>query len=213
MGDVMFSDRIDAGQRLASALMEYKRNDLIILAIPRGGVIVAHEVAKKLEASLDIVIPRKIRAPSQPELAIGAVTQDGTTLLNTEIIHHLNVSESYLQEEKQIQIEEINRRMRKYRGDRKSVVLNGKVVILIDDGIATGATVRAAIRSIRKQKPMSIIIAVPVGPRDTIEKVKKEADEVVCLDTPEPFFAISQFYRRFNQTSDEKVIRLLESYW
>ena len=206
----MFSDRLDAGQRLASALLEYRGKDLVILAIPRGGVVVAHEVAKKLGAPLDIVIPRKIRAPGQPELAIGAVTQDGTTLLNTEIIRYLHVSEGYLQEEIQIQIDEINRRMRKYRGNRQAAVLNGKTVILIDDGIATGATVRAAIRSIRKQNPTSIVVAVPVGPRDTIEKMKKEADEVVCLDTPEPFFAIGQFYQRFDQTSDEEVIRLLE---
>jgi len=208
----MFADRIDAGQRLASALLEYRGKDLVILAIPRGGVVVAHEVAKKLDAPLDIVIPRKIRAPGQPELAIGAVTQDGTTLLNDEIIRYLHVSERYLQEEIKTQIEEINRRTRKYRGDREAPVLNAKTAILIDDGIATGATLRAAIKSIRKQNPTSVVVAVPVGPRDTIEKIKKEADEIVCLDTPESFFAISQFYSRFEQASDEKVMQLLEDH-
>jgi len=208
--DVSFDDRVDAGRRLALALSGYRGRGLVVLAIPRGGVVVGYEVARELNAPLDVVIPHKIGAPGNPELAIGAVTQDGTTILDRELVRYLQVPDSYLRREIESQIREINRRIARYRGDRSTPTLDGKVVIIVDDGVATGATVRAAIRSIRKQNPSSIVVAVPVGPSDTIEQLRREADDMVCLSTPEPFLAIGQFYRHFDQTSDEEVVCLLE---
>jgi putative phosphoribosyl transferase len=208
--DMTFDDRVDAGRKLALALSGYRGKDLVVLAIPRGGVVVGYEVARELGAPLDVVIPHKIRAPGNPELAIGAVTQDGTTILDRELTRYLQVPDSYLRREIESQIREINRRVARYRGDRPMPALDGRVVVIVDDGVATGATVRAAIRSVRKQTPSSIVVAVPVGPSDTIERLRGEADDMVCLSTPEPFLAIGQFYRRFDQTSDEEVVRLLE---
>jgi predicted phosphoribosyltransferase len=206
----MFRNRVDAGRRLASALSDYEGEKVVIYAIPRGGVVVAYEVANRLDAPIEIVIPRKIRAPNQPELAIGAVTQDGTSLLNHKLISNLDVSEDYLQKEIDIQIEEINRRMNRYQNHKQSIDLKDKIVIVVDDGVATGATLRAAILSIKRKEPKLIVVAVPVGPSDTIKQLEKDADRVVCLYVPEPFFAIGQFYQNFDQTSDEEVIRLLK---
>jgi putative phosphoribosyl transferase len=204
-----FKDRIEAGRILAEALSEYKDKNPIILAIPRGGVVVAYEVAKALNAPLDLIIPRKIGAPNQPELAIGAVTKDGTTVLNRDILQYLRVPDDYVKEEVGHQVDEIKRRMDRYLGDKPRLSVEGKVVIIIDDGVATGATIRAAIASIRKRKPALIVLAIPVGPPDTIEELRREADKVICLMTPEPFFAIGQFYESFEQTSDEEVIQIL----
>ena len=205
----MFQDRIDAGKKLAKKLSEYGGCDVVVLAIPRGGVIVGFEVAKELNAPLDIVIPRKIGAPNNPELAIGAVTQDGTVMLNSEVVLFLGVQEEYIEDEKRKQIKEIERRMKKYRGDAVYPKLEGKIVILVDDGLATGATTRAAIASIRRQKPSMLILAIPVGPRDTIDDLKKEVDTIVFLSTPEPFYAIGQFYLNFEQTTDDEVVNIL----
>ena len=205
----MFESRTEAGKILADALLEYKNKSPIVLAIPRGGVIVAYEVAKALNAPIDLIIPRKIGAPGQPELAIGAVTEDGTTILNQDILRYLRVSDDYIKDEAKHQVEEIKRRMERYLGDRPRHSIEGKVVILVDDGVATGATIRAAIASIRKRKPALIVLAIPVGPLDTVEELRREADEVICLMTPEPFFAIGQFYKSFEQTSDEEVIQIL----
>lgn len=208
-GDIVFEDRVEAGHKLAKGLLQYKGKDAIVLAIPRGGVVVGYEVANELGAALDVIIPHKIGAPGNTELAIGAVTQDGTLMLNSQLIEHLQVSENYIQSEAERQRKEIERRMAKYRGNKEYPRLKGRIAILVDDGVATGATLRAAIASIRKNKPASLVLAVPVGPPDTIEALRNEVDTVVCLGTPEPFFAIGQFYRSFSQTSDEEVIRLL----
>jgi putative phosphoribosyl transferase len=205
----MFTDRTEAGKILAKALSEYKDKNTIVLAIPRGGVIVAYEVAKALNAPLDLIIPRKIGAPNQPELAIGAVTEDGTTILNRDIVQYLRVPDDYIKTEVKRQIEEIKRRIQRYLGDKPRLSIEGKVVILIDDGVATGATTRAAIASIRKRKPALIVLAIPVGPPDTVKELREDADKVICLMTPEPFFAIGQFYENFEQTSDEEVIQIL----
>ncbi|MCP8313647.1 MAG: phosphoribosyltransferase [archaeon] len=205
----MFKDRKEAGKFLAEALSEYKDKNPIVLAIPRGGVIVAYEVAKALNAHLDLIIPRKVGAPNQPELAIGAVTEDGTTILNQDILQYLRVPDEYIKEEVKNQVEEIKRRMKKYLEDKLRLSIEGKVTILVDDGVATGATIKAAIASIRKRKPALIVLAIPVGPPDTIEELRREVDEVICLMTPEPFFAIGQFYKSFEQTSDEEVIEIL----
>jgi len=207
----VFEDRVEAGKRLAEQLLEYRKKDVIVLAIPRGGVIVGYYVAHRLGAALDLIIPRKVGAPMNSELAIGAVSQDGTTVLNDELVRMLHIPERYIKEESNRQIQEIDRRMKKYRGEGKPLpTLASKTVIIVDDGIATGATVRAAIMSIRKQRPAAIVVAVPVGPKDTIMTLKNEADRVVCLEVHEFFQAIGQFYRDFGQTSDEEVIQLLE---
>nr|MDO8079165.1 phosphoribosyltransferase [Candidatus Freyarchaeota archaeon] len=206
----MFKDRVDAGTKLAEELLVYKKDNPVVLVIPRGGVVVGYEVAKKLGAPLDIVVPRKIPAPSNPELGIGAVTQDGTVIIDQQIKDYLFVSNEYIKEETERQIKEIERRMKAYRGDKKLIPLEDRVVILVDDGIATGVTMIAAIRSIRKQNPKKIVVAVPVGPPSTIKKIKEEADEVVSLITYEPFEAVGQFYTDFSQTSDDEVIKLLQ---
>ena len=207
--DIVFEDRVEAGRKLAKRLVQYKGKDTVVLAIPRGGVVVGYEVAKELGAALNVIIPHKIGAPGNPELAIGAVTQDGTLMLNSQLIEYLQVSENYIQSEAERQRKEIERRMAKYRGKKDYPKLEGRIVILVDDGVATGATLRAAIASIHKNKPAFLILAVPVGPPDTIEALRNEVDEIFCLSTPKLFFAIGQFYRNFNQTSDEEVISLL----
>ncbi|NWG09830.1 MAG: phosphoribosyltransferase [Nitrososphaerales archaeon] len=206
----MFNDRVEAGKALAKSLSDYKGKKVVVFAIPRGGVVLAYEVAKALDAPLDLIIPRKIGAPNEPEFAIGAVTEDGTTILNQDAIQYLRVPDVYIQEEVKRQIAEIKRRMERYLGLRPRPSVEGKTVILVDDGVATGATIRAAIASIKKKKPDSIVLAIPVGPPDTIEELRKEADLVVCLMTPEPFFAIGQFYRRFEQLSDEEVVQIID---
>lgn len=206
---MFFKDRIQAGKKLTERLLKYKNENVIVLAIPRGGVVVAYEIAKTLNAPLDLIIPRKIGAPYQPELAIGAVTQDGTIILNEEIVNYLSIPEEYIKAEAERQKKEIERRLIKYRGNAIEPNVENKIVIIVDDGIATGATMIAAIASIRKKKPLKIIVAIPVAPPESLEKIKKYADEIVCLYTPEPFFAIGQFYEKFEQLEDEEVINLL----
>jgi putative phosphoribosyl transferase len=205
-----FADRVDAGKRLAQALRGHVGEDAVVLAIPRGGVVVGYEVTKALALSLDVIIPRKIGAPNNPELAIGAMTEDGTILLDDRLVDYLNVSQEYVKEESEAQRAEIHRRLRRYRGDIPYPSLKGREVILIDDGIATGSTMKAALASVRKRGAKSVIIAIPVGPPSTIRELEKEADRVVCLHAPEVFYAIGQFYGDFTQTQDEEVIKLLK---
>jgi putative phosphoribosyl transferase len=194
---------------LASALMGFAGEDAVVVAIPRGGVVVGYEVAHKLGLRLDIIVPRKIGAPHNPELAIGAVSEDEEPMLDQRLVEYLGVSKSYIEEESERQRLEIKRRLKRYRGDAPPLNLKGSVAIIVDDGIATGATIRAALASIRKKDPQSVVIAVPVAPTSTIRDLEKEADQVICLATPASFFAIGQFYRDFQQTSDEEVKRLL----
>jgi putative phosphoribosyl transferase len=181
----------------------------IVLAIPRGGVVVGFEVAHALNISLDLIIPRKIRAPDNPELAIGALTEDGTVILDDELVKYLQVSEEYVREESERQRLEIERRLKLYRGDAPYPSLKNREVVIVDDGIATGSTMKAAVASVRMRGAKTILVAVPVGPFSSIEELKREADNVICLYTPEPFYAIGQFYEDFTQTSDEEVRRLL----
>ncbi len=206
---MLFKDRIQAGQELAKKLLKYKDKDIIILAIPRGGVVIAYEIAKALNSPLDLIIPRKIGAPYQPELAIGAVTQDGTIILNEDIVNYLPIPNGYIEAEAEKQKLEIERRLIKYRGNAIEPNVENKIVIIVDDGIATGATMLAAIASIRKKNPLEIVVAIPVAPAETLKKIKEYADEIVCLYTPEPFFAIGQFYEKFEQLEDEEVIEIL----
>ena len=206
-----FRDRHEAGKLLAKALMEFKgRKDALVLGIPRGGVVVAYEVAKALGLPLDVFIARKIGAPGNPELAVGAVASDGTIVLDDYAIRMLGVSEEYIRQEAERQKREIERRLKAYRGGREGYPISGKTVILVDDGVATGATTTAALRAIRANDPAEVILAVPVAPPETVRKLEREADRVVCLYTPSPFWAVGAFYANFEQTSDYEVKALLE---
>lgn len=206
-----FQDRHEAGQLLAKELVPLRgQKDLIVLGIPRGGVVVAHEVAKVLGAQLDVFIARKIGAPQNPELAIGAVASDGTLVLDHNLIARIGVPEQYVESETARQRREIDRRLQAYRGSRRALELKDKTVILVDDGVATGATVLASLRAIRQHKPKQLILAIPVGPPDTVDTLSREADRVVCLDTPEMFWAVGAFYAVFDQTTDAEVVRLLQ---
>jgi predicted phosphoribosyltransferase len=205
----MWRDRRQAGRYLAEALKEFKNKDVIALAIPRGGVVVGDEVARTLNVPLDIVVPRKIGAPFNPELAIGAVAADGSRVLDHGLIQRLDVSEKYLKNEIERQTEEIKRRVSEYRGDRPPLKIEGKTVILVDDGVATGATTLAAIKYLRKLKPAQIILAIPVGPPETVEKLKKQVDRLICLSVPSLFYAVGQFYEQFEQTTDAEVIEIM----
>ena len=206
----LFKDRVEAGKRLASALRSFAGKGTIVLAIPRGGVVVGFEVARALGVPLDVIIPRKIGAPDNPELAIGAMTEDGTVILDESLISYLGVPEGYVKEESYRQKLEIERRLKLYRGEVPYPTLRNRDIIIVDDGIATGSTMKAALASTRKRGAKSVIVAIPVGPSSTIRELKKEADHVVCLHTPESFQAIGQFYEDFAQTTDEEVTRLLK---
>jgi putative phosphoribosyl transferase len=204
-----FIDRIDAGKRLASVLKDFTGKNGIVLAIPRGGVVVGFEIAKALNLQLDVIIPRKIGSPENPELGIGAVAEDGTTILDNQLIKYLAVSKEYIAIETNRQKHEIGRRLKLYRQDASYPNIKGLDVIVVDDGIATGSTMKAALASVRNRGASSVTVAVPVGPPSTIEELNELADRVVCLYTPEYFQAIGEFYNDFSQTPDEEVIRLL----
>ncbi len=208
---MQFRDRREAGRLLAEELSSLRGpKDLIVLGIPRGGVVVAYEVAKALSAPLDVYITRKIGAPYNPELAIGAVASDGTLVLDHDLIARVGASDEYVQAETERQRQEIERRMAAYRGARSAPDLQAKTVILVDDGVATGATVLASLRAIRQHKPAQLVLAIPVGPPDTIRLLSQEADRVVCLFTPEVFWAVGSFYSVFDQTTDAEVVQLLQ---
>ena len=206
---IIFEDRKEAGKKLADELGRFKDKKVIVLGIPRGGIVVGYEIAKKLHAPLDIIVPRKLRAPNQPELAIGAITEDGNVILNTELINSLNIPEYYIRLESKRQQEEIARRIQAYKGEQKIRDLTGSHVIVVDDGIATGSTMIAALNSIRKRGAKSIILAVPVASSESIQMLQKIADQTITLSAPTLFFAIGQFYRNFEQTTDEEVRELL----
>ncbi|MGA3290618.1 MAG: phosphoribosyltransferase [Candidatus Bathyarchaeia archaeon] len=205
-----FADRIDSGKRLALALPNFAGKNAIVLAIPRGGVVVGYEIAKALNLPLDVIIPRKIGAPDNPELAIGAMTEDGTIILDEELIAFLGVPPDYIKEESERQKNEIDRRLKFYRQNEPYPNLGGHDVIIVDDGIATGSTMKAALASVKSRGAKTVTVAVPVGPPSTIKELKKQADKVVCLYTPEYFQALGQFYKDFSQTTDDEVIQLLK---
>ena len=206
-----FKDRSDAGKQLAKQLMQYKNNpNAIIIGLPRGGVVTAFEVARALELPLDIVVPRKIGAPGDPELAVGALTEDGIAIFNEDLMKALGLTEDDVKHIIDAEKKEAIRRLTLYRGDRAPLNLEDKIVILIDDGIATGATMRAAIASAQKKGAQKIVVAVPVSPPQVIERIKKEVDEIICLQIPEFFWGVGAFYDVFAQTEDEEVIALMK---
>jgi putative phosphoribosyl transferase len=208
---MLFHDRTDAGRRLGSALAHYAhRRDVAVLALPRGGVPVAYEVALLLQAPLDIFIVRKLGVPSEPELAMGAVASGGVRVLNQDVVHALEISEQTIERVADRELEEIERRERIYREGRPAPSLAGKIAVLVDDGLATGSTMRAAARALKLQQPTKIVVAVPVAAPATCAEIGREVDEIVCLATPEPFYAVGQWYQDFAQTTDEEVQELLQ---
>jgi putative phosphoribosyl transferase len=210
--DLSFRDRADAGRQLVPRLMIYAGQNPVVLALPRGGVPVAFEVAQALRAPLDLIFVRKIGAPGHAEYGLGAVV-DGAhpqVVLNEEALSLLNVPPGYIEEETQRQLKEIERRRQHYLAGRQPVDVAGRIAIVVDDGIATGGTVRAALKGLSRAWPARLILAVPVAPRDTIERLKAEADEVICLMTPEPFYAVGEHFDDFSQTSDREVTTLLD---
>lgn len=209
-----FRDRVAAGRALAAALEPYRnRNDVLVLALPRGGVPVAAEVAAALGAGLDLMIVRKLGAPGHEELAMGAIASGGVRVLNPHVISSLGIRETAIEQAATREERELERRECAYRGMRDRPAIQGKCVILVDDGVATGATMRAAIEALRHQLPAKIVVAVPVAPPDTVGRLRREADEAICLEAPEPFMAIGQFYVEFTQLSDEAVREQLAKAW
>jgi len=208
---MIFRDRRDAGQQLALRLRQYRDEHPVILALPRGGVPVGYEVASALAAPLDVLVVRKLGAPRQPELGIGALV-DGDHpegVLNERTIAMLGVDRTHLRAEIERETREIRRREAAYRCGRPPLGLAGHIVIVVDDGLATGSTMRAALRGVRRRAPKRLVLAVPVAPPDTLAALATEVDEIVCLHTPAEFDAVGRFYRDFEQTSDEEVVRLL----
>lgn len=210
---VVYRDRREAGQLLAAQLVPYKDSKPIVLALPRGGVPVAFEVAEALEAPLDVVFVRKIGAPHQPELGLGAVVDgaDPQLVLNEEIVRHVAPPARYIEEEKERQLAELERRRALYHPDRAPPLsLRGRTVIVIDDGIATGATMKAVLQALARAQPARLVLAVPVAPQETLEELAREVDDAVCLATPEPFHAVGLHYRDFEQITDAEVMDLLQ---
>ena len=210
MNTKRYRDRREAGQLLAARLTAYANQpDLLVLALPRGGVPVAYEVARALQAPLDVFIVRKLGVPGQEELAMGAVATGGVRVLNQEVAKALRIPQYVIDEVAAQELEELKRRERLYRGGRPPPDVRGRTIILVDDGLATGATMRAAIHGLRQQQPARIAVAVPTASADTCEALRTEADEVICAMTPEPFFAVGHWYDDFSQTTDDEVRHFL----
>ncbi len=206
----LFRDRREAGSRLADALEAYRGQDVLVLGIPRGGVPVAAEVALHVGGELDVVVARKLGAPFSAELAIGAVTANGGRFLNEDLIRELGIPEAYLGGVTAREMAEAHRREQRFRGRRPVARVTGRIVIVVDDGLATGATMRAAVRSVRAQRPAKLVVAVPVGSQQACAALRAEADDVVCLFEPEAFFAVGAFYEHFEPTEDAEVQELLQ---
>jgi putative phosphoribosyl transferase len=222
MKTMIFKDRREAGRQLAAALIKrgYKGKDILILGIPRGGVVVADEVAQALSAPLDVIIIRKLRAPYQPELGIGAVVDgEHITIINEDLAREAGAKQDYLNREIAYQIKEIDRRLQSYRGHRPAPEIFGRTVIVIDDGIATGYTLRASLEGLRRRNPAKLVAATPVAAQDSIEMLEAFADEIVCLSTPVSFLAVGAWYRNFDKSGFSNAgpclirISLVSSYY
>jgi putative phosphoribosyl transferase len=207
---MLLHDRSEAGRILADKLSSYaNRPDVLVLALPRGGVPVAYEVAQALRAPLDVFLVRKLGLPGQEELAMGAIASGGTRVLNEEVVSKLNVPDEVIDTVAAEEQQELSRRERDYREGRPPPDVHGRTVILVDDGLATGSTMRAAVAALQQQRPARIVVAVPVGAAETCAELQHEADEVVCAQTPQPFYAVGAWYDIFSQTTDEEVRDLL----
>ncbi|HEV8037397.1 MAG TPA: phosphoribosyltransferase [Bryobacteraceae bacterium] len=216
--DRTFRDRQDAGIQLAAQLLRYAGDprcganpNVVVLGLPRGGVPVAYQVARRLQAPLDIFVVRKLGVPGHRELAMGAIATGGIRVLNPEVVTGLRISEPMIAAVAAQEQQELERQRRAYRGELPFPDLAGRVVIVVDDGLATGSTMRAAVRALRQMQPARIVVAAPVAAAETCRSLAQEADEVVCVSTPESFYAVSMWYQDFSQTSDEEVRLLLES--
>jgi putative phosphoribosyl transferase len=210
---MIFTDRREAGRELASKLREYaKRADVVVLALPRGGVPVAFEVAEVLDAPLDIFVVRKIGMPGQPEFAIGAIASGGVRVMSEDIVRMYGVPASAIDAVARRELAELERREREYHQGRPMIDVVNRTVILVDDGLATGSSMRAAVQAVRALRPARVVVAVPVGAPDTCEDLAAAADAVVCARMPEPFSAVGLWYRDFSQTSDEEVRALLSEH-
>ncbi len=208
---MIFTNRTEAGRRLASRLKKYaNRDDVIVLGIPRGGAPVAFEVATALRAPLDVFVLRKLGIPGHEELAFGAIGSGGVRFLDMDTVEGLGISGQDIELVTRMERKELERRERAYRGGRPPLDVKGLTAILVDDGIATGSSMRAGVRALRQLKPASIVIATPVAPSSTCNLLRREVDELVCLETPEPFYGVGRFYFDFSQVSDEEVNELLD---
>ncbi len=208
---MLFRDRTEAGQKLASELLPHAREPgVLVLALPRGGVPVAFEVARALDAPLDVFVVRKLGVPGQEELALGAIATGGTRVLNQEIVERLGISTAVIDRLAAAERRELERREHLYRGDRPPLKTTGRTVILVDDGIATGSSMLAAVAALRQQQPARIVVAIPVAPAPACEEIRAQVNNLVCLAQPQPFFAVGQWYEHFSQVSDEEVRHLLE---
>ena len=207
---MIFQDRSEAGEHLATQLAKFaNRDDVLVLALPRGGVPVAYEVAKALQAPLDIYLVRKLGVPGHEELAMGAIATGGVRVLNDDVVKYLRIPKSVIDLVAETELQELERREREYRGDRPEPDVRGKTVILVDDGLATGSTMRAAAEALRQQQPARIVVAVPVSAPQTCDEYRMGVDEIVCAATPEPFYGVGQWYIDFSQTTDDEVRELL----
>jgi predicted phosphoribosyltransferase len=208
---MLFRDRRDAGRQLAARLARYAgRADLLVLALPRGGVPVAYEVARALHAPLDVFVVRKLGVPGREELAMGALASGGVRVLNQEVVHALQIPEEVIDEVTAAEQAELERRERAYRDDRPPPEVHGRTVFIVDDGLATGSTMHAAVAALRQLDPARIIVAVPVAAPEACADFEGEADETVCAETPQPFYAVGLWYGDFSQTTDDEVHELLE---
>jgi len=209
---MIFANRIEAGQKLAARLRKYaNRSDVIVLGAPRGGVPIAFEVATELKAPLDVFVLRKLGVPGREELAFGAIARGGARILNRDIVEALGITGLDIERVTRAEQRELERRERTYRGGKPPLNVSGLIVILVDDGIATGSTMMAAIRALRQMNPARIVLAAPVAPPATCNRLRSEADELVCLEMPQPFHGVGQFYGDFSQVSDEEVKELLDA--